>query len=331
MNGELWVVSLLFLGSASLVILSGTYLAKYGDLLADMTGWGRLWVGTLLVAMATSLPELVTIISAVRLPSPQLAIGDALGSTMVNMFGLAVVALLAGGREFFRRVSPQQAYIAGLAIFLTLVAMAMGAISPSLSVAEVGVAALAILVLYIVGMRLVYLRRPAGDNLSANPEGPVLTLRRVWLLFGLASLGIVAAAPVLAYSADQIAENTALEASFVGVLGVGVVTSMPEAAVAIAALRYGAVDLLVGNLYGSCAFNILILALADPFYRQGPLFNELGRAEQAAGLFGVLLMTLGLAQFLLRGRDFGRLPVIPTCLAMCLLYFGGVYMVYQLS
>ena len=66
MNGELLVAGLLFLGSASLVILSGTYLAKYGDLLADMTGWGRLWVGTLLLATATSLPELVTVISAVR-------------------------------------------------------------------------------------------------------------------------------------------------------------------------------------------------------------------------------------------------------------------------
>lgn len=331
MNGELLVAGLLFLGSSSLVILSGIYLAKYGDLLADMTGWGRLWVGTVLIAAATSLPELVTIIAAVRLSSPQLAIGDALGSNMVNIFGLAVVALLAGGREFFQRVSPQQAYISGLAISLTLMTVAMGAISPSLSVAEVGVAALAILVLYMVGMRLVYLRRPAGDASSADSENPPLTLRRVWLLFGLASLGIVAAAPVLAYSADQIAENTALEASFVGVLGVGVVTSLPEAAVAIAAIRYRAVDLLVGNLYGSCAFNILILALADPFYRQGPLFNELGRAEQAAGLFGALLMTLGLAQFLLRGRDYGRLPVVPTCLIMCLLYFGGLYMVYQLS
>ena len=45
-------------------------LARFGDQVADVTGWGALWVGTILVSVATSLPELVTNITAVRIDSP---------------------------------------------------------------------------------------------------------------------------------------------------------------------------------------------------------------------------------------------------------------------
>jgi Ca2+/Na+ antiporter len=50
----------IFLASAVTVIYFGTQLAKYGDALATLTGWGRLFVGSILVALATSLPELST-------------------------------------------------------------------------------------------------------------------------------------------------------------------------------------------------------------------------------------------------------------------------------
>ena len=60
MGGDLAVALAVFAGCAVSVIFCGAKLAVYGDALASLTGWGRLFVGSLLVALATSLPELAT-------------------------------------------------------------------------------------------------------------------------------------------------------------------------------------------------------------------------------------------------------------------------------
>ena len=332
MNVDLLEAILLFVASAGLVVVSGLNLAKYGNLLAYKTGWGHLWVGTILVAAATSMPELVTVVSAAWLDSPELAAGNVFGSNMVNMFLLGFVALLFGAREFFNRVALQQGYLAILAIALTLLAVLLIAIQPSFSVVKIGLGAALFVLLYLVGMWLVYLRRPSEQESTAesDPE-PSITLSRTWLLFGLASVGVLASAPLLAYSAERIADTTDLSAGFLGLVALAIVTSMPEAIVAVASVRLGAIDLAVGDLYGSNAFNLLALAIADPFYRDGPILSALGGAQVAGGLFAVLLMTLGMAQFLVRRAGEGRLPWVATSLAMCLTYLGGLYVVYILS
>ena len=331
MNAELIQALLLFAGSACLVIFSGVFLAKYGDALAELMGWGRLWVGVILLALATSLPELISNVTAVIRNQPELAAGDILGSNMVNMFLLAMVALLFGGARFFRRVAPDQKFLVSIAISLTCLALLLGSFHPGVSLLGVGLASLLILALYLGGMRVVYVTRPQElPREAADPSGPLPSLRRAWMFFGMASLLVMASAPALAYSAEQIADNTPLATSFIGVVAVALVTSMPEASTSVAAVRFGAIDLAVGNLFGSCAFNILILALADPFYRQGTLVESLEAPHLAAGLVAVLLMSLGLSQILLRGSH-RYAPVVPTLGIMGFVYIGGLLAVYALS
>ena len=331
MAGDLTQPILIFVGSAALVVFGGVYLARYGDVLADLTGWGRLWVGTILVALATSLPELVFEISAVRIDTPELAIADSFGSNMVNMFILAMGALIFGRQCFFSRVSPEQGILAGVGISLTGLALILGVFSPGVAILNVGLGSFLVLAAYLGGMRLVYVRRPTealdGDHSSA-PER--ISLGRAWAFFGLASLAVVVAAFLLAYSTDRIAEITGLSGSFLGVVAVALVTSMPEATVTVAAVRARSVDLGVGNLYGSCTFNVLVLALADPFYTAGPLLDTMDNAHIAAGSIAVLLMVLVLGQVLLRGQR-SWAPVLPTMAAVGLLYIGGVYAVFRLS
>ena len=331
MSGDLTQALLLFAGSGAIVIFSGVYLAKYGDALAGLMGWGRLWVGTILVAVATSLPELAIDITAVMRNQPELALGDALGSNMVNMLILAVVALIFGAASFFRRMAPQQKYLVLTAISLTGLALLLGSLSMSISLGAVGLASLLILGLYVAGMRLVYftLPKPSG-RVEADPSGTGPTMRRAWIMFGLASLGVLVAAPSLAFSVESISETTGLSTSFLGVVALALVTSFPEASTTFAAVRLGAVNLAVGTLLGSCAFNVLILALVDPFYRQGVLVDTLEGAHLAAGLAAILLMSLVLGQVLLRGSH-RYVPVRPTLVAMGLVYTGGVYLVYALS
>jgi cation:H+ antiporter len=75
-----------FVVSAALIVVAAMQLAKYGDIIAIRTRMGGMFIGVLLLAGATSLPELLTTISSVNQGVPNLAAGNLFGSNMFNMF-----------------------------------------------------------------------------------------------------------------------------------------------------------------------------------------------------------------------------------------------------
>lgn len=302
MGGDLTIAIAVFLASAGVVMFCGAKLAVYGDALASLTGWGRLFVGSLLVALATSLPELSTNISAVQLdpPNPELAVGNVFGANMINMFTLAAVGLAFGGKRFLQQVAPEQGYLIVVAVVLTGGAILFGGVKIGANVGEVGIGSIILLVLFVAGMWWVYMNRPAADDGEA--EDPGMTLGKAWLMFGLVSLGVVISGFFLAWSTDEIAGITGIASSTLGILLVSLVTTMPEASSTIAAARMGAMDLGVAGLYGSCAFNVTILFYADPFFRNGVLGNQTEPAHFVAGGVAVGLMVAGLVLVLARNR-----------------------------
>ena len=298
MGADLTIAIVVFAVSAVAVIFFGSKLAVYGDALASLTGWGRLFVGGLLVALATSLPELSTNISAVRLypPNPELAVGTVMGANMYNMFKLSVVALIFGGKRFLEKVSPQQGYLIVLSAVITGAALLFGAVRLDISFWQVGLSSVILIILFVVGMRLVYATRPEESGEGRNEKGPEMTLRRARSMFGAVSAGVVAAGFFLAWSADQIAESTGVASSTLGILAVSMVTSLPEWSMAFAAARIGAADLAVAGLYGSNVFNISILFFADLFYRDGILGSQMEPAHFMAGFISIGLMSAGLGK-----------------------------------
>ena len=332
MNGDLVLAIAIFLASAVVVIYLGNLLAKYGDALATLTGWGRLFVGSILVALATSLPELSTNISAVRLamPNPELALGNVMGANMVNMFTLAMVALCFGGKRFLQQVAPEQGYLILLAAIMTGLGLLFAAVKMELSLSQIGLSSVILLVVYVLGMRVVYIRRPQEAEVDHPENAPVMSLRHAWVMFGLVSAGVVVAGFFLAYSVDQVATITGIASSTLGILAVSLVTTMPEAAATIAAARMGAADLGVGNLYGSCVFNITILSFADPFYRQGILVNQSEPAHFVAGGIALVLILLGLILIMGRNR-MHRYLFIAGLVLMAAIYLAGAVVVATLG
>ena len=302
MGGDLSVAIIVFVASACVVVYCGAKLAVYGDALATLTGWGRLFVGSLLMALATSLPELSANISAVRLdpPNPELALGDILGSNMLNIFILAGVAMVFGANRFLVRVAPEQAYLIVAASGLTGLALLLGALGIGVTLWEVGISSIVLIVAFLASMWMVYKTRPEED--SEYEAEPTLGLGRAWALFALASAGVVVSGFFLAWSADQITEVTGIASSTLGILLVSVVTSMPEVSSTITAARIGAADLGVAGLYGSCAFNISILFYSDIFYRDGVVLNQMEPAHFVAGGVAGGMMLTGLVLILARRR-----------------------------
>ncbi len=319
------VAIVIFLASAVAVVFLGTYLAKYGDALASLTGWGRLFVGSILVALATSLPEVSNNITAVRIDNPELALGDVFGSNMLNMLTLGMVALLFGGKRFLQRVAPEQGYLIMLAALLTGLALIFAAFQTGVNVWQVGLASIVTLVVYLIGMWLVYNRRPSTDD-AADEDGEIgITLSRAWMMFILVSLGVIISGVLLAQSVDRIAHLTGVSSGVLGILAVALVTSMPEISATFAAARLGAADLGFAGVYGSCVFNITILAYADFFYRKGVVVNSADTEHLIAGAIAVGLIVWG--GLLLWGRNRFPQPVVFTGLALMLLVTvaGGVW------
>lgn len=104
----------------------------------------------------------------------------------------------------------------------------------------------------------------------------------------------------LPFIAKDLATAMAWEQSFVGTLFVAAITSAPEVAVTVAALRMGAVDLAIGNLFGSNLFNIAILAIDDLAYLTGPLFADVSISHVASAFSAMMMSGLAVVGLVLR-------------------------------
>jgi cation:H+ antiporter len=324
---------LAFMGSGLIVVLAATALARYADAIAELTKLGRLWIGSVLLAGATSLPELATDISAVRLGAVDLAVGDLFGSSMANMLILAIIDLVPPRRQVLHNVALDHILAASLAISLNALAAVFVIIRPTQSISWVGPASIALFLAYVAGARAIYRHATReGSTIAAvapEPGTQPPTMRRAVLGFLVAALVILAAAPAFAWSAKGIAQVSGLGNTFVGTWLVGLATSLPELVACLAAVKVGAFDLAVGNLFGSNAFNMAIFLALDAA-QSGSLFASLDQGHALSALSGIVLMALGVAAIAYRAkRRFAMLE--PDSLLILATYGGALLLLYRHS
>lgn len=324
---------LAFIVCGALVVLAGHALARYADALAGATRLGKLWVGSVVLAGATSLPELVTDVSAVRMRAPDLAVGDLFGSSLANMLILAVVDLAAPNRRVLQSAAVDHLLVAFLAISLNILAAALVLTRADEWVAPVGMGSLIVLAAYTAGTRAIYHHVVHREPPSAGPpeaqSAPPAPLGRALAGFALSAVVILVSAPLFAWSAKGIATLTGLGNTFVGTWLVGLATSLPELVASLAAVRMGSLDLAVGNLFGSNAFNMIILVPLD-LAQPGSLFQAVEPSHALSGMLAVLLMSIGAAATVYRTK---RSPGVlePGSLLMLLAYCAGLWFLYSQS
>lgn len=319
-----------FILAALLIVIAASRLASYGDVIALRTGLGRLFVGTLLVAMATSLPELLTAVNAIRQGEPNLTAGDLFGSGMFNMVLLAVIDLLHRQQRVLRLVAKRHALSASLAVLLTGLAVFFSGANLQLQIGWVGVDSLILVALYIYGIRLINRSTGSTEVVSTAHEvaQPTLALWQASLGFLLSTVVLVLTTPWLVRSAIGIAEISGLSTGFVGAALVAIVTSLPEATSTIAAVRLGAYDLAVGNLFGSNMFNMFALGLLDFFYTDGRLLSVIDPTLTLAGLMALVLTAIALIGNI--APEERRLFFIEIDALLILIgYGGGLYLLYN--
>jgi cation:H+ antiporter len=329
------MVWLQFFVSALVVVAAANYLAKYGDVIAVRTKLGGLFVGTIFLAAATSLPELLASINAFQAGYPNLAAGNFFGSNMVNMVLLAMVDLLYFQVPLMRRIALNHALTAGLTIVLMLIAVTSMVADVGITIGWVGLDSILIIVAYFVGLRVIQQGSRGALATAVTPEvapGPNFpTLRRGLVGFVVAALVLVAIVPQLVAASTGIAELTGLGTGFVGTALLAIVTSLPELIAALAAMRINAFDLAVGNLFGSSVFNMFAMALADFFYLDGRFLGDIDPNFVLVGLLGLLLTAMAMMgtlarverRFLFIELDSAAIVVV-YLLGMLLLFVRGV-------
>ncbi|MGB9751865.1 sodium:calcium antiporter [Roseiflexus castenholzii] len=321
------VTWLLFLACAAVILGAGTQLSRYGDVIADMTGLGRTWIGVVLLASVTSLPELITGFSSVAIYRvPDIAMGDIAGSCMFNLLIIAILDALHGPAPISGRMHEGQVLSASFGlILLGLVGLsiALGEMLPAIG--WVSVSSALFLAIYLLAMRTIFTyeqRRIVAEfvaEMATETEARHPSPARVYGLFTLNAVLIVGAALYLPGLAETLAETTGLGQTFFGTIFVALSTSLPEVVVSIAALRIGAIDMAVGNIFGSNLFNIGILALDDLFYTPGPLLAAIEPSHIIAVLAAMIMTAIAIVGLTYRS-DSKRLFIAWDALGIAVVY-----------
>jgi len=323
-----------FLACAAVIFVAGSGLSRYGDRIAEISGWGGAWVGLVLMASVTSLPELVVGMSSVAVVgSADLAVGDVLGSCAFNLLILASLdAFVPRHRPLFGLASNSHVLAAALGIIL-LAAVGVSLVNQDEYTLTpwIGASSVLFLGIYLGAMRLIYMHsrrigtdgavQPALEEESASGSLSRLSTRQVVTRYILFATAVVGAAVLLPPLAEAIAEATGLERSFVGTIFLAASTSLPEFAVSLAAVRIGAIDLAVGNILGSNLFNILILALDDFAYTRGLLLADASPTHAFS-----VLSTIAMSAIVIIGLTYhvrGKRFLLAWDAALILLVYAG--------
>lgn len=286
-----------FLTCVILIVIAGVRLCRYGDIIADKTGLGGTWIGLVMVATVTSLPELATGIASVTVAAaPDIAVGDVLGSCVFNLLIVVILDLMHRGESVYHTAS--QGHILAGSFGIMLIGFAgfnivLSANGAALAIGHVGIYSPLILVIYVVAIRTVYRyeRRQIANLTSETVDRyQEISLGHAGLRYAFAAIVVIGAGVALPFVAKAIAGQMGWSQSFVGTLLVALATSLPEMVVTIAALRIGAIDMAIGNLFGSNLFNILVLVVDDIAYVQGPLLSHISPVH-AMSAFSALMMT----------------------------------------
>ena len=326
-----WV---LFGLTAAVIVVAGSFLARYGEVIGDKSGLGRSWIGVVLLAATTSLPELFTGFGATAItPLPNIAVGDILGSCMFNLLILSLMDAIQPDRISARA---HQGHALAMGFGLAL----MGVTGLGLVAAPhwpvlgwIGLYSPLFITVYFVAIRTTFVyerqRLAREPHPAAVTTDARVTLSAALLRYCAAAVFVVGGALYLPSLGASLARETGLGEAFVGSLFIAITTSLPEIVVSVAAVRMGALDLGISNVLGSNLFNILILGLDDVFYTPGPLLAAVDASHLVAA-FAVVLMNaiflVGLTQQVLTKRF--RVAWDTTAIAG--VYAAAIWLVYQM-
>ena len=325
-----------FLICTGAIVYAGIKLSRYGDIIAEKTGLGKVWIGVVLMASVTSLPELVTGLSSVTYAEvPDIAVGDVLGSCVFNMLILSILDAFYRQTPISTRAHHGNVLSGGFGILLiSIVVISLYAGNKTPILGWIGFDSLILGVIYFIAMRLVffYEKRHIAEyikEVSIELKYKDIPTRTALINYAINALIVITAAVFLPKIGVGIAETTGLGQTFVGNIFIAISTSLPEVVVSISAVKMDAVDMAIGNLFGSNIFNIFILVIDDFFFVKGPLLSFADTNHIPSALSAVAMTTVGIIGLTYRAEK-KPLFLAWDSIGILLLYINNVMLLYML-
>ncbi len=350
-----WALFLEMALASVVVIWTGTRLTRLADTLANRLNLGSGWVGLILLATVTSLPELISGGTATWIGNVDLALGGILGSCSFNITIIVLLNALLRRGSVLRGVSTSHALSSSFGLLLLGMALIGIVLTDKFrdrplaaQVCEIAWAG-AILVTYIGCMMLSYkfARRTASmaskDDLCSTHAETTTVENGLYGRVAMLAAIIAAASWWLAQVADTLSTHEIailgrpLGATFVGVFFLAFATSLPEITTSVAAVRLGNLDLALGNIFGSNMFNIFVIPILKTvsLIRGDVLMIPAGTVDTTqnliAGLLAVLLTAIAVAGLTYQStrkmlRHFGLDSIL-----IAVTYLGGMVLLLMES
>jgi cation:H+ antiporter len=251
-----------------------------------------------ILAAVTSLPELSVDLEALRLNSPNLAVGDLFGSCLFNLMILAIADLIHKRSEgLFSYSSKYHAIAAIVSINIVTITSFILMIEKYFKLYTIGhISILSFLILgaYFLGLRIIYKNQKKLMMLDKKKSEIKLVenyLGRARAIVGfiLCAICIFLIAPFLSQSAKKMAMEFGVSETFVGTSLIALSTSFPELVTTLAAVRMRSFDLAIGNIFGSNALNMLLIFVLD-FFDKPSLLSQVSMSHLFTA-FGVIMAT----------------------------------------
>lgn len=326
-----------FAVASTVLVAAAIVLTRFADTFARATRLGHLFVGSILLAGATSLPELSVNISIIKLDMPNMAVGGLLGSSLFNLGILALADLTHKARGYvFSRRSVETALAGVVSIGMTAivgVGIFTGGVLESNDLAGLGISSLVLLTAYLLGIRLIYhdqlsktarAAKPAASGRMSRKRSAIIV--RSLAGFAVSTIIILVTAPYSASAAGEIAEASGLGNTFIGTTLVALATSLPELVTCISAVRMGAMSLAIGNIFGSNTFNLVLLVPLD-LVHPGPLIESVSVTHVLTCMLVVVITATAIIGQLYRVET-RKMFVEPDAALILLLVAAGMILVY---
>lgn len=279
----------LFLFLAGLTVFLSFRLSYYADLLNKTTNISGVFIGGILLAGITSLPELVTCLSSIFLNNPYLAIGDILGSNFFNIAMMCFFDILFIKTMFYNYTKNRYYLIYVLLILNYFIMYLFMGGTFNLEIFNIGLPSFIIIITYIF-----YLKNAKEEE---TKKEVITTKEHVLLKFFLVGLFMVIVSILLTLVVNLIAgKNPNVASSFIGAILLGITTSMPEVITFIALVKMKSFDLALSDIIGSNLFNLLILAIGDIFLKNKEIYYFVDKESMFLLIFGFILTILSFYQ-----------------------------------
>lgn len=232
-----------------ILVFSGDFLVKGGVQIANYLKIPKLIVGLTVVSIGTSAPELFVSLDAALDGSPDLSIGNVIGSNIANIgliLGITTLILPMPITKESSKINFPIMFGASLLLWLLCLDLQLTILD--------GILLFILLVSY---MAFLIYRTKSKKGISEEIEQPSIPIWQAFLYIIIASFGLYFGAELLVKSAQNIALSFGVSERIIGLTVLAFGTSVPELATSVIAAVKKQMDISVGNIIGSNIFNIL--------------------------------------------------------------------------